>query len=916
MSVQQFCLRWNNHQPNFISVCSSLLHNGTLVDVTLAAEGRQLQAHKIVLSACSSYFQALFTTNPCQHPIVILKDVQYDDLKTMVDFMYYGEVNVSQEQLPHILKTAEMLKIKGLAEMPTDPANLTKSDSKSSSDGTELVGGGSGVGAGAAASAGSLGAASGSSVGDSLWSSSEAQQFQQQQQQQQQAQQQQQQQHHHHQQQQQLQQQQQQQAQQQQQQQQHHHHHQQQAQTAQAHHHQMRRTPSPLSAGTSPATRRKRLRKSSNNGSGERNNVAEEQHNSSLDAGTGNAGLSLAQMSQMSFGAGGGLAGHSLHAAKLLKESASADLEQQPQDSDLDDGHGHIHMQIKPEVDIGGVNQAMPLDISGATTPSEHDAPNSQSSHSEPSPAHAPPPSHPPLGATSSSSGGSGSFERSFSIGGIGGSQEVDPDVTPSSPVVMGTKRNRVLTRQPRVKRDSDSISSTNQISPDTAASTLDFDPFNAAGATTVTARDYSTTGAHHLHHHQTAHQTPHQPAHQPPHQAHHHQHLLTVPPRIERHASEPAPSLGSSSPSTPHLLSVPSSTPHLIKQHSDPLLPRQSALQSVGSTTSLGGSNPFAPLHRQYSHPLSGTNDGYVPTPLHYAHHISLPESIYASGSPPPAGSSQYLVPTRVVAVVSSETAATPTNASPGSSAAVSVVTSPTAALQNSGSRPSFSPTYAGGSEVAPERRSPHSPTITRTQIVERGGKSQVASEAANGGGGGGGGSRLRTSKSASSSGIGSSTHLHPGQVPMSSSFEHLPTLRVKNEELQRSVSSPQTQREIITLENPRSSHCPVIRPGPALGCNFCWNTIDGHGRILRRKTKYHCPECQTNLCIVPCFQEYHERLNNEAAAAASSGSAAGAGENQLSSSTGSASGSGSSGKASPYVSSGSRHYTKTESI
>lgn len=57
MSGQQFCLRWNNHQPNFISVCSSLLHNGALVDVTLAAEGKQLQAHKIVLSACSSYFQ-------------------------------------------------------------------------------------------------------------------------------------------------------------------------------------------------------------------------------------------------------------------------------------------------------------------------------------------------------------------------------------------------------------------------------------------------------------------------------------------------------------------------------------------------------------------------------------------------------------------------------------------------------------------------------------------------------------------------------------------------------------------------------------------------------------------------------------------------------------------------------------------
>lgn len=57
MTMHQYCLRWNNHQPNFISVFSSLLNNESLVDVTLAAEGRHLQAHKVVLSACSSYFQ-------------------------------------------------------------------------------------------------------------------------------------------------------------------------------------------------------------------------------------------------------------------------------------------------------------------------------------------------------------------------------------------------------------------------------------------------------------------------------------------------------------------------------------------------------------------------------------------------------------------------------------------------------------------------------------------------------------------------------------------------------------------------------------------------------------------------------------------------------------------------------------------
>jgi hypothetical protein len=63
------------------------------------------------------------------------------------------------------------------------------------------------------------------------------------------------------------------------------------------------------------------------------------------------------------------------------------------------------------------------------------------------------------------------------------------------------------------------------------------------------------------------------------------------------------------------------------------------------------------------------------------------------------------------------------------------------------------------------------------------------------------------------------------------------------------------------------RAGHCPALRPGPALGCNFCWNSVDECGRILRRKTKYHCPECHINLCIVPCFQEYHEKADKKKA-------------------------------------------------
>ena len=104
--MQYFSLRWNNHPVNLVSGFSGLYNSETLVDVTLAAEGRYLQAHRMLLSACSDYFQSLFSVNPSQHPIVILKDVNFEDLKTVVQFMYNGIVNVSSEKLPAVLKVS------------------------------------------------------------------------------------------------------------------------------------------------------------------------------------------------------------------------------------------------------------------------------------------------------------------------------------------------------------------------------------------------------------------------------------------------------------------------------------------------------------------------------------------------------------------------------------------------------------------------------------------------------------------------------------------------------------------------------------------------------------------------------------------------------------------------------------------
>ncbi|XP_039750407.1 protein tramtrack, beta isoform isoform X6 [Pararge aegeria] len=113
-SDEQFSLCWNNFHANMSAGFHGLLSRGDLVDVTLAAEGRLLQAHKLVLSVCSPYFQEMFKMNPTHHPIVFLKDVSHSALRDLLQFMYQGEVNVKQEELASFISTAEQLQVKGL----------------------------------------------------------------------------------------------------------------------------------------------------------------------------------------------------------------------------------------------------------------------------------------------------------------------------------------------------------------------------------------------------------------------------------------------------------------------------------------------------------------------------------------------------------------------------------------------------------------------------------------------------------------------------------------------------------------------------------------------------------------------------------------------------------------------------------
>jgi BTB/POZ domain len=66
-------LKWNNHTNNLMDIIREQYSKQSLVDVTLSCQGKRFRAHRMILSACSPYFQVrlLFLYSSEQHTYVL-----------------------------------------------------------------------------------------------------------------------------------------------------------------------------------------------------------------------------------------------------------------------------------------------------------------------------------------------------------------------------------------------------------------------------------------------------------------------------------------------------------------------------------------------------------------------------------------------------------------------------------------------------------------------------------------------------------------------------------------------------------------------------------------------------------------------------------------------------------------------------
>ena len=109
-SSEKLFLRWNGFQENVNSAFGLLRNDQELSDVTLASDdGTQIQSHKVILASSSPFFMEILRQNKHPHPLIFMRGTRTEELVSLIDFIYNGEVYVDQENLDPFLALVEDL---------------------------------------------------------------------------------------------------------------------------------------------------------------------------------------------------------------------------------------------------------------------------------------------------------------------------------------------------------------------------------------------------------------------------------------------------------------------------------------------------------------------------------------------------------------------------------------------------------------------------------------------------------------------------------------------------------------------------------------------------------------------------------------------------------------------------------------
>ena len=136
---EKFTLTWHTFSTHGQELFKNLLETQDFADLILISEDqKQFKVHKFILSACSTVFKKILTSNPLNTSIY-LQGIHHEELESILQFIYLGEVTFYHERMNEFLNVAKNLDIKEIGknvvneeEETGDTENSLQSDSSSS----------------------------------------------------------------------------------------------------------------------------------------------------------------------------------------------------------------------------------------------------------------------------------------------------------------------------------------------------------------------------------------------------------------------------------------------------------------------------------------------------------------------------------------------------------------------------------------------------------------------------------------------------------------------------------------------------------------------------------------------------------------------------------------------------------------
>ena len=117
MVVEKFNFSWDAFASEVPNTFKQLWNSPDFADVTLATkDGVNISAHKVILSASSTFFKDILRRNPHSNPLIYFNNLKSAEVNLLLQFIYLGHCEVGQDGLMDFLAAGKELMVNGLTE--------------------------------------------------------------------------------------------------------------------------------------------------------------------------------------------------------------------------------------------------------------------------------------------------------------------------------------------------------------------------------------------------------------------------------------------------------------------------------------------------------------------------------------------------------------------------------------------------------------------------------------------------------------------------------------------------------------------------------------------------------------------------------------------------------------------------------